>query len=103
MYSGLKPRPIELTICNKVIQSVEYVKLLGIHIDDKLRFDKHISTLCKRASQQCNALNRIAKFLSKESKECLFNAFIYVWKLSLALCSKKSVIKIEKINRKPWE
>ena len=76
MYSGLKPGPIELTICNQVIQSVECVKLLGIHIDDKLSFDKHISTLCKRASQQCNALNRIAKFLSKESKECLFNAFI---------------------------
>ena len=76
MYSGLKPGPIELTICNQVIQSVGFVKLLGIHIDDKLSFDKHISTLCKRASQQCNALNRIAKFLSKESKECLFNAFI---------------------------
>ena len=104
MYSGLKPGPIELTICNQVIQSVECVKLLGIHIDDKLSFDKHISTLCKRASQQCNALNRIAKFLSKESKECLFNAFILsnfmygnlVWHF----CSKKSVIKIEKINRK---
>ena len=97
MYSGLKPGPIELTICNQVIQSVECVKLLGIHIDDKLSFDKHISTLCKRASQQCNALNRIAKFLSKESKECLFNAFILsnfmygnlVWHF----CSKKNVIK----------
>ena len=44
MYSGLKPGPIELTICNQVIQSVECVKLLGIHIDDKLSFDKHIST-----------------------------------------------------------
>ena len=51
MYSGLKPGPIELTICNQVIQSVECVKLLGIHIDDKLSFDKHISTLCKRVSQ----------------------------------------------------
>ena len=40
MYSGLKPGPIELTTCNQVIQSVECVKLFGIHIDDKL--DKHI-------------------------------------------------------------
>ena len=76
MYSGLKPGPIELTIRYQVIQSVECVKLLGIHIDDRLSFDKHISTLCYRASQQCNALNRISKFLSKESKECLINAFI---------------------------
>ena len=103
MYSGLKPEPIELIICNQVIQSVECVKLLGIHIDDKLSFDKHILTLCKRASQQCNALNRIAKFLSKESKECMFNAFILsnfmygnlVWHF----CSKKNVITIEKITR----
>ena len=76
MYSGLNPGPIELAIGNQAIQSVECVKLLGIHIDNKLSFDKHISTLCQRASQQCNALSRIAKFLSKESKECLFNAFI---------------------------
>ena len=97
MYSGLKPGPIMLTICNQVIQSVECVKLLGIHIDDKLSFNNHISTLCKRASKQCNAFNRIAKFLSKESKECLFNAF----NLSNFMCCwKKSVIEIEKINRK---
>ena len=76
MYSGLNPGPIELTIGNQVIQSVECVKLLGIHIGNKLSFDKHILTLCQRVFQQCNALNRMAKFLSKESKECLFNAFI---------------------------
>ena len=62
MYSELNPGPIELTIGNQVIQSVECVKLLSIHIDNKLSFDKHISTLCQRASQHCNALNRIAKF-----------------------------------------
>ena len=74
-----------------------------IHIDNKLSFDKHISTLCQRASQQCNALNWPAKFLSKESKECLFNAFILfnfmygnlVWHF----CSKKNALKLEKINR----
>ena len=104
IYSRLTPGPIELTIRNQVIQSVEYVKFLGIHIHNKLSFDKHISTLCKRASQQCNALKRIAKYLSKESKECLLNAFILpnfmygnlVWHF----CSKQSVVRIDKINRK---
>ena len=52
MYSGLYPRPIELTIGNQVIQSVECVKLLGIQIDNKFSFNKHISTLCQRTSQQ---------------------------------------------------
>ena len=102
MYAGLNPGSIELTIGNQVIQSVECVKLLGIH--SKLSFDKHISTLWQRTPQKCTALNGVTKFLSKESKECLFNAIILsnftygnlVWHL----CSKKNSLEIEKINRK---
>ena len=52
------------------------VKLLGIFIDNKLTFHKHISTICTRASRQINAMTRVSKFLSKDSKLKLFNAFI---------------------------
>ena len=104
MYCVLNPGSIKLTIGNQVIQSVECIQLLGIHIDNKLSFDKHISTLCQQASQQFNRLNRIVKFLSKESKECLFSAFI----LSNFMCgnlvwhflSKKNALEIDKVNRK---
>jgi hypothetical protein len=40
----------------------ENVKLLGITVDSHLNFDKHISEICKKASQQLNILKRIGKY-----------------------------------------
>ena len=35
------------------------VKLLGIEIDKKLNFEKHIFNICKKASNQLNAICRL--------------------------------------------
>ena len=37
------------------------LKLLGIEIEYTLSFDKHISTLCRKATNQLNAIGRIQK------------------------------------------
>ena len=39
------------------------VEHLGIHTDHKLSFDKHVSPLCKKASNQPNALSRLHRYL----------------------------------------
>ena len=46
------------------LRSQSDVVLLGIKIDHKLTFAKHVSTLCTKASKQLNAFTRISKFLS---------------------------------------
>ena len=46
----------KLTIDNNDIESTKSVKLLGITINDRLRFDQHISNLCSKAAMQLNAL-----------------------------------------------
>ena len=46
---------IELKIGNEKIKSTSSVKLLGVHIDDKLNFNHHINKLCKSAGNQLNA------------------------------------------------
>ena len=38
-----------LTMKNAEIKSKESVTLLGIGIDNKLNFEKHVSTICKKA------------------------------------------------------
>ena len=38
------------------IESREQQKLLGVLIDNKLTFDKHINNLCTKASQKLNVL-----------------------------------------------
>ena len=41
---------------NSVISSVDFVTLLGIEIDNKLNFKKHVSTI-KKASRQLNPIH----------------------------------------------
>ena len=44
-------------IGDKVIKTEPNVKLLGVTIDNKLKFDLHISYLCKTASAQMLSLD----------------------------------------------
>ena len=86
------------------INSENCVKLLGIKIDNKLCFEQHIHTLCKKASNQLNAIGRIQKYMGFKEKEILLNSFIYsnfnycplVWHF----CLSKSLNKIEKIQER---
>ena len=58
----------KLTIDNNDIESTKSVKLLGITINDRLRFDQHISNLCSKAAMQLNALGRLKKYMGNLKK-----------------------------------
>ena len=47
----------KLIIDNKEIKTTNSIKLLGINIDDQLRFNEHISVLCSKETVQLNALS----------------------------------------------
>ena len=66
----------KLIINNKEIKTTNTIKLLGINIDDQLKFNEHISTLCSKAAVQLNALSRLQKFMRKSEKEAIINNFI---------------------------
>ena len=51
----------EMYFKNKKITSGHSVKLLGIEIDNQVNFDNHVSTLCKKADFQLNAIGRLRK------------------------------------------
>jgi hypothetical protein len=52
------------------------VKLLGITIDFKLDFNKHISNICKKAARQLNVLKRIGSNLGRLAKLTIYHSFI---------------------------
>ena len=58
------------------IECEDNVILLGKNIDFILRFDDHVSKICKRASKQLAVLKRIGRFSTKQGKTTIYNSFI---------------------------
>ena len=65
-----------LRIRNIDIKSQRYIKLLGVEIDSKLRFDSHIKSICSAASRKINCLQRISNYIDIKQASLLGNAFI---------------------------
>ena len=58
------------------IKCEENVTLLGINIGFMLKFDNHVSDICKKASKQLAVLKRLGSFLTKQGKLAIYNSFI---------------------------
>ena len=58
------------------IKNSDSETLLGITIDNKLSFDKHITKICSKASQKLHALARVSHFMTFEHRKICLNAFI---------------------------
>jgi hypothetical protein len=99
-----QPLMSTLPIFDINIDRCEYVKLLGVTIDDQLNFHNNIKDLCKKASRQLNAFKRISNNLSIIEREMIYNSFIVsvfnycplIWHF----CKKSDHRKVEKINER---
>ena len=86
------------------IKSENSAILLGIEIDDNLKFENHIHDLITNAAGQLNYLCRQKQYLNPESKKILVESFILanfnycplVWHF----CSKESMNKQEMIQKR---
>ena len=84
--------------------SKEEEVILGITIDNKLTFDSHIKSICRKAGQKLSALSRISPYLETDKKELLFisivkSQFSYcplVW----MFCSRNTNNLINKIQER---
>ena len=93
--------PIVLT--GHEIKTQESVTLLGVTIDYKLSFEKHVSNLCQKASAQLNAPKRLGVFISHQTRKIMMQSFILahfnycplVWYFT----SPKQINKMEKYRK----
>ena len=60
----------------KQLLAVASVELLGVKIDEHLKFNEHITKLCKKGNQKLHALARISKYLNKDKLKILMKTFI---------------------------
>ena len=56
---------LSISVQDDTIFSDPSIKVLGIVLDNKLKFDEHVSQMCPKASRQINALKRISKYLDE--------------------------------------
>ena len=63
-------------IGNSRIWEGRTVKLLGITIDNELKFDEHLSNACLKANRKLSALMRIRKYLDFKKIGILLRDFL---------------------------
>ena len=61
---------------NELIEGSSSVELLGVTIDNELKFTEHVSYLCKKGNQKLHALARISKFICIEKRKLIMRTFI---------------------------
>ena len=52
------------------------VKLLGVSIDNELKFDKHVLNVIRKANSKLSARSRLTKFITLQKKRMLYKAFV---------------------------
>ena len=95
---------MNIKCCENTIPLSNEIKLFGVTIDNKLKFDAHIVSVCRKVGGQVNALNRLKNILPVKTKEALYLAFILpnfyycgqVWHH----CGARNSKKLERVNER---
>ena len=75
-YKTKRSTPLTLTVNGFKIKSVTNQKVLGIDIDQHLKWDIHIDSVCKKLSTKFTLLRKVSKFLNLEMKQMFYHAYL---------------------------
>ena len=95
---------VAISVGDSEIAPTHSIKVLGIELDDKLRFSIHTDGICSQAAKQVNALKRIKQHLDRRCKMIIYNSYInsnfnycsVIWMFS----NKMQAEKLEKTNKR---
>ena len=73
---GTKSDGMTLNIGTSQISESESEKLLGVTINSKLNFNRHVIQLCVKASQKLPALARVSNYMDTEKVKLIMRSFI---------------------------
>ena len=69
--------PVEITINNVIIRSMQNMNVLGVIFDSKLTWSKHISTQINKANKALHAIKMIRKYFSQSELLTLLTSNFY--------------------------
>ena len=67
---------VSLNVNTFKIKNSDCEELLGVKFDSKLKFDQHITDLCRRASRKICAIARMTPFMNLSKRSLLMNSFL---------------------------
>ena len=88
---------VSLNINTFKIKNSDCEKLLGVKFDSKLRFDQHITDLCRTASRKIHVLARVTPFMNSSKGRLLLSSF---FKTHLNYCPLIRMCHSRENNRK---
>ena len=65
-----------INLNNKNLNQVSNAPYLGVQLDNSLKWDYHVDKLCKKLSSKLFLLNRLRKFMDKNSLLLLYHSNI---------------------------
>ena len=94
----------KVKVNGKEIVEEDKVKLLGVIIDNQLKFDDHIKHMCSEAGKKISALARIAPYLNENKRKILMKTFVITFfnycPLVWMYCSRKNNKRINSIHER---
>ena len=66
-----------MSIDGFILEQVEYTKFLGVYIDAKLNWKRHIEYIAMKISRGLGALGRVRNILPQNALLMLYNSMIY--------------------------
>ena len=77
IFFGLKEyHELSIELNGDTINISDTVKLLGVTIDPKLRFNKHFKIICQKINNKVKAFSRVVRYLEPQKASLLHNSFI---------------------------
>ena len=93
-----------INIEGKKLNATDHVKLIGIEIDSKLMFSKHVEALCYIVNKKTTAFSRLNNFIATQQAQPIYNAgtlsnFNYcllIW----VFCNKGANKQMDRIHKR---
>ena len=95
---------LSVFISGNIISSSNSMKVLGVDLDTKLSFNKHVSNICGKASAQINVLKRLSRYLNESSRIQIYKSFISAnftyCPAAWIFCGHKNSNKLERLQER---
>ena len=74
--SKLQSRTLNVNVNDQTLDNVDNEKLLGVHLDSHLQFNKHVDVVCRSITSKIALLKRIKRYLPLSYRTLYYNAYV---------------------------